>query len=227
MTEHRRSTRRSRRHTKDKVLQARIPEDLDTELRGRAEQLGLSVSTVVRNVLLHTFDLVEGVVADSAQLARAIQGGQTTEANRSQATAPPTELLQQGTAVLGWQELVLNRNGICDQCNAILPRGKRAAIGVPVSPRPVLICQDCLATLSATAEEGPVGEEPSAGVKPSAGENKQSATAKRRSASKRSPAAPAKSSTKAAPRAAKPAPDKTSSQARRKTTRSAPAKQSK
>ena len=66
--------RRKRRQTKDRVLQARIPEQLDEELRDRAEQLGLSVSTVVRNVLLHTFELVEGVVTDSAQLARAIQG---------------------------------------------------------------------------------------------------------------------------------------------------------
>lgn len=67
----------TRRLRKDRVLQARIPSHLDEELRERAEQLGLSVSTVVRNVLLHTFDLVEGVVADSAEIARVIQKRQT------------------------------------------------------------------------------------------------------------------------------------------------------
>ena len=66
-----RRKRRSRNQTKDRVLQARIPEQLDEELRDRAEQLGMSVSTIVRNVLLHTFDLVEGVVTDSSQIARA------------------------------------------------------------------------------------------------------------------------------------------------------------
>ena len=61
MTDTRRRSRGKRRLTKDRVLQARIPEHLDEELRDRAEQLGLSVSTVVRNVLLNTFELVEVV----------------------------------------------------------------------------------------------------------------------------------------------------------------------
>ena len=65
---------RNRRSTKDRVLQARIPEHLDDELRNRAGQLGLSVSTIVRNILLHTFDLVEGVVTDSTQIAKALTG---------------------------------------------------------------------------------------------------------------------------------------------------------
>mgnify|MGYP001821417006 CR=1 FL=1 len=70
MPEKDKRSRGSRRKTKDRVLQARIPEELDEELRDRAEQLGLSVSSIVRNVLSHTFDLVEGVVTDSAQIAR-------------------------------------------------------------------------------------------------------------------------------------------------------------
>ena len=67
MSEPTRKKRRTTRQTKDRVLQARIPRHLDDELREHAEQLGLSVSTVVRNVLLNTFQLVEGVVADSTR----------------------------------------------------------------------------------------------------------------------------------------------------------------
>ena len=74
MAEKKPGRRTKPRQTKDRVLQARIPRHLDEELRGHAEHLGLSVSTVVRNVLLNTFELVEGVVADSTNLARAIQG---------------------------------------------------------------------------------------------------------------------------------------------------------
>ena len=146
-------TKRRRRKTKDRVLQARIPEDLDQELRDRAEQLGISVSTVVRNVLLHTFDLVEGVVSDSAQIARAIQG------RESRPTAPPlpapapadtdTEI-----AVVGWQEAILNRNGVCEQCNTILAKGETAAVGVPVQARPVLLCLACLGNLTSTDTAG-------------------------------------------------------------------------
>ena len=131
----------TRRPRKDRVLQARIPSHLDEQLRDRAEQLGLSVSTVVRNVLLHTFDLVEGVVADSAEIARVIQQRQVKPLGLSREEPPEQE-------VLGWQEAVLNRNGLCRQCNAILPRGKRAAIGLPARGEPPLLCLDCLAALT-------------------------------------------------------------------------------
>lgn len=137
--------RKTYRQRKDRVLQARIPSHLDEELRERAEQLGLSVSTVVRNVLLNTFDLVEGVVADSAQLARAIQGRQAPSLP-APATADTDS--NEDSGVLAWQEAVLNQNGICEQCNAILPKGSRAAIGLPARNRPPLLCLPCLATLT-------------------------------------------------------------------------------
>jgi hypothetical protein len=133
---------RKRRSTKDRVLQARIPEQLDDELRERAEKLGLSVSTVVRNVLLHTFDLVEGVVTDSTQIAKALTGWDSAPSD------PDTE-----PTVVGWQEAILNRNGVCEQCNVILPAGQRAAIGVPTGSRVTLLCPECLSTLSSSAEE--------------------------------------------------------------------------
>ncbi|NND67091.1 MAG: hypothetical protein HKN19_05840 [Halioglobus sp.] len=136
-------TRSTRRRTKDRVLQARIPEHLDEELRDRAEQLGMSVSTIVRNVLLNTFDLVEGVVADSSEIARVFT-------NREPAPAPP----EAATAVIGWQEAVLNKNGVCEACNTILPKGARAAIGVPAGPRAALLCLECLSELADGIEAG-------------------------------------------------------------------------
>jgi len=146
MAEQKKTRRRAKpRQTKDRVLQARIPRHLDEELRDHAEQLGLSVSTVVRNVLLNTFELVEGVVADSTNLARAIQGRKPRpQTRRLEAPEGSTD----ETGVIGWQEAVLNRNGVCDQCNTILHRGERAAVGVPVQARPVLLCPTCLAALA-------------------------------------------------------------------------------
>ncbi len=150
---------RKRRQTKDRVLQARIPEQLDEELRDRAEQLGLSVSTVVRNVLLHTFELVEGVVTDSAQLARTI-GGRESPPPRPPALDAPNPapaIPSEETPVIGWQEAVLNMNGICDTCNAILTVGERAGVGVPVQARPVLLCMDCLTALGADSNDDSEG----------------------------------------------------------------------
>lgn len=139
------------RPVKARVLQARIPEDLDEELRDRAAQLGLSVSTVVRNVLLNTFNLVEGVVSDSNQLAESLRGRVASTATDRQ----PSPGADSMSSVVGWQEAVLNRNGVCEQCNAVLPLGKRAAIGVPVSARPVLLCLECLSALSDVNTEIP------------------------------------------------------------------------
>ena len=143
---------RRQRGTKDRVLQARIPQKLDDELRDRAERLGLSVSTLVRNTLLNTFDLVEGVVTDSAQLSRVLQG-KGGPAARSPHPATTRETAGDASVVVGWQEAHLNINGVCDKCNAILPRGERAAVGVPAQSRPVLLCLACLRTLRSPARE--------------------------------------------------------------------------
>ncbi len=142
-------TRHKRQQPKDRVLQARIPEQLDDELRDRAEKLGLSVSTIVRNVLLNTFDLVEGVVIDSSQIARALTG------RNSSSSSPDSEV-----PVIGWQELVLNKNGVCEECNVILPVGQRAAIGVPAGPRATLLCMECLAALPSSTDNTPAAPAP-------------------------------------------------------------------
>ncbi|MEH6587092.1 MAG: hypothetical protein V7720_11050 [Halioglobus sp.] len=153
---------RKRHQAKDRVLQARIPEQLDEELRDRAEQLGLSVSTIVRNVLLHTFDLVEGVVIDSSQIARALTG--------RDAPSPDSDA---DTKVIGWQEVILNKNGVCEACNVILPVGQRATIGVPTGPRATLLCMECLAALPSSSDDSP---------KPSVPKESKLAAAKKTSA---------------------------------------------
>lgn len=147
-------TVRKRRDTKDRVLQARIPEQLDEELRDRAEELGLSVSTIVRNVLSHTFDLVEGVVTDSSHIARALTGHPPgSSANGDAVPHAHTGAADDTTPVVGWQEAVLNRNGICEECNAMLPKGERAAIGVPAAAHVVMLCLDCLGALALPVDE--------------------------------------------------------------------------
>src|SRR2546427_8147322 len=68
---------------KEKVIHTRISESLDEEIRRRAGRLGLSVSNLVRNVLLNTFGLVEDIVADSASIARSAQRENASDARHS------------------------------------------------------------------------------------------------------------------------------------------------
>ncbi|MBZ0232834.1 MAG: BrnA antitoxin family protein [Deltaproteobacteria bacterium] len=120
---------------KERVLHTRVPEKLENELKERAAELGVSVSNLVRNVLTHAFGLVGDVVADGARVARAATGGPRP------AASPPG-------AVIGWQQLVLQKNAVCQQCNDILPRGRDAAIAITEGhgPRPIL-CLRCLEDL--------------------------------------------------------------------------------
>jgi predicted DNA-binding protein len=116
---------------KERVIHTRVPESLEAHLRERAQELGMSVSNLVRNVIGHAFGLVGDVAADSHAIARAARG----EAKKA---APSAATIDD---VIGWQTVVLNKNAVCAKCNAILPKGKDAAIGAGTT---IVICTACL-----------------------------------------------------------------------------------
>ncbi|MCC6763412.1 MAG: hypothetical protein IT293_02005 [Deltaproteobacteria bacterium] len=136
---------------KERVLHTRVPPSLDDQLKQRARALGMSVSTIVRHVLLNTFGLVEDIVADSTNVALAL-GGQDPPAPRAgPARRGGTAARDAGgdDVVLGWQEAVLNLNAVCGRCNAVLRKGSHAAIGVGERPGSrAFLCRECLAALS-------------------------------------------------------------------------------
>ena len=73
MTDKPRKSRRGRRpapenERKDRVIQTRVPQDLEDSLRHAAERERVTVSHLIRNVLEDSFRLVDGIVADSSQL---------------------------------------------------------------------------------------------------------------------------------------------------------------
>jgi hypothetical protein len=135
---------------KERVLHTRVPDSLDRQLKHRARRLGMSVSTVVRHVLLNTFGLVEDIVTDSTNVALALTGGDSSEpaAGSPARTPAPRPGNADSSTVLAWQEAVLNVNAVCAHCNAILRRGVRAAVGIrDAAGAPVVICRRCLERL--------------------------------------------------------------------------------
>lgn len=134
---------------KERVLHTRVPESLDRHLKHRARRLGMSVSTVVRHVLLNTFGLVEDIVNDSADVALALTGGapEPREPPRPRAGQPAVQpaLIADRGEVLAWQEVILNRNAVCEHCNDVLHKGLRAALGLRErGPSHAVICPGCL-----------------------------------------------------------------------------------
>lgn len=137
---------RDEAEAKDRVIHTRVPESLEAELRKRAQDLGISVSNLVRNVIGHAFGLVGDVAADSHAIARAARGETEGSAGgrgggKAAARAPEPE------EVIAWQPIVLAKNAICSRCNDILPRGKEAAIGIGGNRE--ILCTRCLDELRA------------------------------------------------------------------------------
>ena len=108
---------------KERVIHTRVPESLETELRKRAQDLGISVSNLVRNVLGHAFGLVGAVVADSHAIARAARG-------RSAAAPPTSNGGTRGREVVAWQEIMVARETTCPRCRNLIAKGARAALPV-------------------------------------------------------------------------------------------------
>jgi len=147
---------------KERVLHTRVPESLEAELRQKAQDLGISVSNLVRNVLGHAFGLVGDVVADGHAIARAARGDKPADPGAGAGAALHTGAPRAATAppavaaiddVLGWQPMVLGKNAVCARCNAMLPRGTDAATGVTEMVEPAVgrfvICLTCLELLRA------------------------------------------------------------------------------
>lgn len=133
---------------KERVLHTRVPRSLDRHLKDRARRLGMSVSTVVRHVLLNTFGLVEDIVNDSTDVALALTGNAPEPAARRGRARRAAALQEDETGsaeVLAWQEAILNVNAVCEHCNVILRKGVRAALGLCEGAGPrIVICHRCL-----------------------------------------------------------------------------------
>jgi hypothetical protein len=135
---------KAERAKNERVIHTRVPERLEAELKERAESLGVSVSNLVRNVLTNTFGLVEGIVADSARVAFSARSGLRPHgAEPAPRTTEPSPA--ESDDIVGWQEMILNKNAVCDRCNAILPRGGDAAIAIGFGSQPrAIVCRGCL-----------------------------------------------------------------------------------
>ncbi len=157
---------RPARPRKDRLIQTRVPRDMEATLKQEAERRRLTVSHLIRSVLEDTFDLVDGVVADvdeivgdSARLARNVRRN-AQRLVRSDRERPNAEAPTDGAAggpeadsdfphVYAWNELVLNRDAACAQCGRTIQRGERGFFGVSDGPEapPTCLCQPCVAAI--------------------------------------------------------------------------------
>jgi len=139
---------------KDRLIQTRVPRDLEATLKDEAQRRRLTVSHLIRNILEDTFELVDGVVADvdqivsdSVSLARNVRRSAQRFASAGRETARDAADSDADLShVYAWNEVVLHRAARCSACGCDIARGERGFTGlsdVPDGPR-AWLCQRCI-----------------------------------------------------------------------------------
>jgi hypothetical protein len=154
---------------KDRLIQTRVPERLESVLKEEAQKQRLTVSHLIRNMLEDTLKLVDtvvagagGIVEESVDLAENVvrDAGKLAStaraAVRSRKDIPGPPVPRDRAArlaaldhVLAWNQVVVNRPAHCDGCDRELPRGAAANLGVSQDPTkpPSWLCMDCVQSL--------------------------------------------------------------------------------
>lgn len=129
------------RRRKDRVLNTRISEELDEQLRKTAEEMDVSVSQLVRRALTRTVDmvgnlsgnvehLVQEVVADVQNITNVGKG----ELNARDLRANP--VLEK---VIGWQEIKAQRRMRCSLSGEVIEQGADSYASVNADGSPPLV----------------------------------------------------------------------------------------
>jgi hypothetical protein len=160
------TTGEERRQRKERVLHARISEQLADDIRRLADDLRVPVSNLVRNVLEEAFsaaqrvsvdlgDVLEDVVAEAERASERYQRYRARrEARRERAAAPEAGSATPPAAeaeppadpfarVAAWQAVVIHSPQRCAKTGRTLAAGERAYLGVGTTP-PLFVAEDAL-----------------------------------------------------------------------------------
>lgn len=138
---------------KERVLHTRVPEVLEQELKRLAESLRVPVSNVVRTILEDAVDAMDAAgsaaegqirgVADRLREQRARLRHAAVEPVAPSPAPPPGPPL---AGIVGFQPLLLARDGACSVCGTPLAAGSQAWLGVRDLPSThrVVVGPECL-----------------------------------------------------------------------------------
>lgn len=118
---------------KEEYLGARVPKELREKVIDRANQLGIPVSILIRNVLEEAF---------STMTTGGKAGSQST-ASDTQAAVDTNDYPD----VIGWEQIILNRPMTCTGCARQIDAGSRVTLGLTgTGGDHVILCSDCKAS---------------------------------------------------------------------------------
>lgn len=131
--ERRNKARATAMKRKEEYLGARVPRELRVKVIARANELGIPVSILIRNILEEAFPPGNDAISDVAT-------GTAATASGSDARTAVTEFPN----VIGWEQITLNRPMTCTACGRRIEPGVRVTLGL-TSPgeEHVIICGTC------------------------------------------------------------------------------------
>jgi len=116
---------------KEEYLGARVPGELRAKVIDRANELGIPVSILIRNILEESFSVTAAGVSVGQPAARDSRSEQDNNDYPS---------------VIGWEQITLNRSMTCTGCTRQIDAGARVTLGL-TSPGEdhVILCSNCKA----------------------------------------------------------------------------------
>jgi hypothetical protein len=144
---------------KDGLIQARVPQELESAIKQEARRRRLSVSHLIRAVLEDSFDLLDGVVADVDRIVSdsvAVAKNMRRRGRRLTSPDPPTRSSTPSAPpsgdlshVYAWNELVLHRTVACSQCGVKIGRAEKGYAGLSDEPQAerAWLCVECIEDL--------------------------------------------------------------------------------
>lgn len=148
------TSQRRPRGRKDKVLNTRISEELDAQLRRTAEEMDVSVSQLVRRALQRTVDMVGNLSGNVEHLVQeAIADVQNiTNVSKGEPSARDLRANPALDAVVGWQEITTQRRMRCQLTGEVIEQGASAFVSVKVDNTPPVVVSERTFELLTTPE---------------------------------------------------------------------------
>lgn len=138
-----------KRRTKDRILNTRIPEELDSQLRERANNLDLPISQLVRNILHCTVELVGNASGNVENLVKEMVEDAASfkhAAHDVMGVKEPDPVAVLVEPVIGWQQVRVNRPGRCVITGTSLEVGDVAHLGIRGDGEPPMVISDAALT---------------------------------------------------------------------------------
>ena len=119
---------------KEEFIGARVPKALKEKIINRANELDIPVSLLMRRVLEEVF--LDGEGGRQSGLINSLRAEADNTSNKLK-----DKRFEQ---MLGWNQLLLNRDVVCEICDSKMVAGIQAFVGVSLSQdAPLVICASC------------------------------------------------------------------------------------